>query len=131
FALYCRVIHFLCASSSLSDGLIGLLFAIYQGVWGLGHLATAALSDRVGRKHLVVWGMTIQGVALGVIAAGHGFGIWAAGAALLGIGTAMVYPTLLAVVGDVRSEEHTSELQSRFDLVCRLLLEKKNDNAYL
>lgn len=101
FGLSWGVFPLLFASASLSDGRIGPLFAIYPGVWGLGQLATGALSDRVGRKHLVVWGMTIQGVALGVIAAGHGFGIWAAGAALLGIGTAMVYPTLLAVVGDV------------------------------
>ncbi|MGO1695082.1 MAG: MFS transporter [Arthrobacter sp.] len=101
FGLSWGVFPLLFATAHLSDGRIGLLFAIYPGVWGLGQLVTGALSDRIGRKQLVVWGMAVQGVALAVIAAGDGFGIWAAAAALLGVGTAMVYPTLLAVVGDV------------------------------
>ena len=71
------------------------------GVWGLGQLVTGALSDRIGRKPLIVGGMLIQAAAIGLIAATSGFGAWALGAALLGVGTAMVYPTLLAAIGDV------------------------------
>ena len=60
-----------------------------------------SMSDRVGRKRLIAGGMFTQAVAIGFIAAAHGFWPWAAGALLLGVGTAMVYPTLLAAIGDV------------------------------
>jgi MFS family permease len=80
---------------------IGLLAALYPAVWGLGQLATGPLSDRLGRKPLITGGMLLQAVALAGIALAGGFLPWAAGAILLGVGTAMVYPTLLAAVGDV------------------------------
>jgi MFS family permease len=89
------------ARAGLSVSRIGLLAALYPAVWGLGQLGTGALSDRIGRKWLIAAGMWLQAVAIGVIAAVHGFWPWAAGAVLLGAGTAMVYPTLLAVIGDV------------------------------
>jgi MFS family permease len=89
------------ASAGLSLGQIGLLAAAYPAVWGAGQLVTGAASDRYGRKWLIAAGMAVQAVALGVVAAGHGFGIWLAAAVLLGAGTAMVYPTLLAAIGDV------------------------------
>lgn len=79
----------------------GLLVAIYPAVWGIGQLVTGGLSDHWGRKHLITAGMLIQAVALAAIAAIDTFGGWALAAAALGIGTAMVYPTLLAVIGDV------------------------------
>jgi MFS family permease len=80
---------------------IGLLAALYPGVWGLGQLGTGVLSDRTGRKPLIVSGMWIQAGGLLVILLAEGLGPWAAGAALLGLGTALVYPTLLAAIGDV------------------------------
>jgi MFS family permease len=89
------------AAHGLSVGRIGLLVALYPAVWGVGQLVTGGLSDRVGRKPLIVWGMCTQAAALALIAATHGFAAWAAGALLLGAGTAVVYPTLLAAVGDV------------------------------
>jgi MFS family permease len=89
------------ANAGLSVGRIGILAALYPAVWGLGQLYTGGLSDRLGRKPLIVGGMFLQAVAIALIAATTGFGPWAAGAALLGAGTAMVYPTLLAAVGDV------------------------------
>ena len=89
------------AAAGLSVGRIGILAAIYPAIWGLGQLITGALSDRIGRKWLITGGMLTQAVALGWIAATTGFAPWAAGAALLGVGTAMVYPTLLAAIGDV------------------------------
>ena len=78
-----------------------MLAAIYPAVWGFGQLLTGALSDRIGRKPLIAGGMLVQAVAIAMIAATSGFGRWAFGAALLGAGTAMVYPTLLAAIGDV------------------------------
>jgi MFS family permease len=89
------------ASYGLSVSRIGILAAIYPAVWGLGQLVTGALSDRIGRKWLIASGMWTQAVAIGMIAAAQSFWPWALGAALLGAGTAMVYPTLLAAVGDV------------------------------
>jgi MFS family permease len=89
------------AAAGLSVGRIGVLAAVYPAVWGVGQLGTGGLSDRVGRKPLIAGGMFTQAAALGGIAATSGFWAWAAGAALLGAGTAMVYPTLLAAVGDV------------------------------
>jgi MFS family permease len=89
------------ASHGVSVAGIGVLAAIYPAVWGAGQLVTGALSDRIGRKWLISAGMLLQAVALGLLAASASFGAWAAEAALLGVGTAMVYPTLLAAIGDV------------------------------
>jgi MFS family permease len=89
------------ANAGLSVGRIGVLAALYPAVWGLGQLVTGGLSDRYGRKPLIVVGMLTQAAAIGWIAAATGFGAWALGAVVLGAGTAMVYPTLIAAIGDV------------------------------
>jgi MFS family permease len=89
------------ADAGLSVGRIGVLAATYPAVWGLGQLVTGGLSDRIGRKRLISTGMLLQAVAIAMIAATSGFGLWALAASLLGAGTAMVYPTLLATIGDV------------------------------
>jgi MFS family permease len=89
------------AAAGLSLGEIGALAALYPAVWGLTQLGTGALSDWVGRKRLIVAGMWVQAAAIVIIAMGDRFAVFAAGAALLGLGTAMVYPTLLAAIGDV------------------------------
>ena len=80
---------------------VGLLAALYPAVWGLGQLLTGPLSDRLGRKPLIAWGMLLQALALAGTAVAGSFLPWAAAAVLLGVGTAMVYPTLLAAIGDV------------------------------
>ena len=89
------------AAAGMSLGQIGWLAAIYPAVWGIGQLFTGALSDRIGRKGLIALGMWVQAVGIAVITISGGFVRFAAGAALLGAGTAMVYPTLLAAIGDV------------------------------
>lgn len=89
------------ARAGLSVARIGILAALYPAVWGLGQLVTGAWSDRIGRKWLIAAGMWTQALAIGFIAATHDFWPWAIGAAFLGAGTAMVYPTLLATIGDV------------------------------
>jgi MFS family permease len=85
----------------LPVGQVGVLAALYPAVWGLGQLVTGPLSDRLGRKPLITGGMLLQAVALAGIAVVDSFRPWAAAAILLGAGTAMVYPTLLAAIGDV------------------------------
>jgi MFS family permease len=89
------------AADGLSVGDIGVLAALYPAVWGAGQLVTGALSDRTGRRPLIVSGMLIQAAALALFATRTGLGPWALAAVALGAGTAMVYPTLLAAVGDV------------------------------
>jgi MFS family permease len=89
------------AAHGLSVARIGLLGALYPAVWGFGQLATGTLSDRWGRKWLIASGMLLQAAALALVAAGDTFGQWIVAVTLLGLGTAMVYPTLLATIGDV------------------------------
>ncbi|HJU00297.1 MAG TPA: MFS transporter [Actinomycetes bacterium] len=80
---------------------VGLLAALYPAVWGLGQLLTGPLSDRLGRKPLITGGMLLQAFALAGTALASRFASWASSAVLLGVGTAMVYPTLLAAISDV------------------------------
>jgi MFS family permease len=89
------------ALAGLSIGEVSLLAAIYPAVWGLAQLGTGALSDHLGRKWLIASGMVVQAGGIFLIMLTHGFWPWAGGAALLGLGTALVYPTLLAAIGDV------------------------------
>jgi MFS family permease len=79
---------------------IGLLKAVYPVVWGLLQVVTGPLSDRWGRKGLIVAGMWVQAAALMLTALSGAFYWWLAGSVLLGIGTAMVYPSLIAAVSD-------------------------------
>jgi MFS family permease len=101
FGLSWGLLPLLFSGSGLRVGQIGTLFALYPAVWGIGQLFTGALSDRWGRKHLITTGMFTQAAALAVIATADSFVPWAAGAIVLGAGTALVYPTLLAAMGDV------------------------------
>jgi MFS family permease len=89
------------AREGLSIAAVGVLMGIYPAVWSIGQIATGALSDRVGRKWLIAGGMGVQAAGIGLVAGTSGFGPWALGSVLLGLGTAMVYPTLLAAVSDV------------------------------
>jgi MFS family permease len=89
------------SSAGLDLRRIGWLAAIYPGVWGVSQLFTGALSDRLGRKWLIAAGMWTQAAGIALTALSSTFVGFAAGATLLGLGTAMVYPTLLAAIGDV------------------------------
>lgn len=89
------------SARGLTLGEVGVLAAVYPGVWGLAQLASGAMSDVVGRKPLIAAGMVLQASALAVLVPFGGFLPWLAAMAALGVGTALVYPTLLAVVSDV------------------------------
>jgi MFS family permease len=90
------------AAHGASTSRIGAVAAVYPGVWGFLQLGTGGLSDRVGRKPLIVSGMVIQAAGLGLLVLSDGgFAFALAAAALLGAGTALVYPTLIAAVSDV------------------------------
>ena len=89
------------AAAGMDLARIGWLAAIYPMVWGIGQLFTGALSDRVGRKWLIAAGLWVQTAGIALVAISTAFTGFASGASLLGLGTAMVYPTLLAAISDV------------------------------
>jgi MFS family permease len=92
-------LYFAAAGMGLRE--IGWLAALYPAVWGVGQLFTGALSDRIGRKWLIASGMWVQSAGIALVPASSRFTVFASAATLLGLGTAMVYPTLLAAIGDV------------------------------
>jgi MFS family permease len=89
------------AAARMNIEQIGTLAAIYPATWGVAQLFTGAWSDRVGRKWLIAAGMWVQAIGIAIVVVSGGFAGFVAGAFLLGVGTAMVYPTLLAAIGDV------------------------------
>ena len=89
------------AGSQLPGAQATLLIAIYPAMWGISQLFTGAASDRYGRRPLIVAGMAVQAIALAAIALTASFQSWLAGSVLLGLGTALVYPTLIAAISDV------------------------------
>ncbi len=99
------------ASKGLELDRIATLAAVYPMVWGVLQLATGWVSDMTGRKPLIVIGMVLQGVAISMAGGVDSFGGWVAAVSLLGVGTALVYPTLLAAIGDaVRPERRALSL---------------------
>lgn len=93
------------ARAGLSVSEIGFLVAIYPASWGFFQLFTGALSDKVGRKLFIVGGMILQAVSLWMILFVGQYNLWIVAAILLGLGTAMVYPTLQAAISDVAQPE--------------------------
>jgi len=89
------------ARAGLGLGTVALISAAYPLSWGVLQLGTGALSDRWGRRPLIVGGMALQGLALAAIPLVRGEAAWLGTVLALGLGTALVYPTLLAAVGDV------------------------------
>ena len=89
------------ASYGLSVSDIGFLKALHPGIWGVLQLATGFISDRIGRKILIYPGMFIQGIGIWLILLANSFHGWIIGMSFLGIGTALVYPTLLAAISDI------------------------------
>jgi MFS family permease len=88
-------------SAGLSLEQVSLIAALYPGVWSVSQLFTGPLSDHWGRKWLIALGMGVQALGIWLFVLGQGLAIWIGGATLLGVGTALVYPTLLATIADV------------------------------
>jgi MFS family permease len=89
------------ASRGLAVGQIGVVAALYPAAWAICQIGFGALSDRVGRKGPIVVGMWLQAVAIALFPTVSSYRAWMVAALLMGVGTALVYPTLLAVVADV------------------------------
>jgi MFS family permease len=89
------------ASFGASVNEIGFLKSLHPGIWGVLQLVTGSLSDRIGRKILIYPGMIVQSIGIWTVLFTHSYFGWITGMSLLGIGTALVYPTLLAVISDI------------------------------
>ena len=89
------------AAHEANYAVIGLVTGAYPLVWGIGQIVTGGMSDRIGRTPFIVVGMVLQAFALVGFVAGKSFALWLAASVALGIGTAMVYPTLLAAISDL------------------------------
>jgi MFS family permease len=89
------------AHYGLGVAAIGVIKAVYPGVWGALQVVTGPLSDRIGRKGLIAGGMLVQAGGIWLTVLVPSYPAWILGAILQGLGTAMVYPTLLAVIGDL------------------------------
>src|SRR5690606_38167338 len=89
------------AAAGLTVAEIGLLAFVYPATWGIAQLMTGALSDHWGRKWMIASGMLLQAAALAAMVVWRGLAPWIAAGIALGLGTALVYPTLLAAIGDV------------------------------
>jgi MFS family permease len=92
-------LYFTAAGLSLER--VAFLSALYPGAWAVGQLFTGAWSDKVGRKPLIVAGMWAQAAGIALLVAVADVAAWTAAMVLLGLGTALVYPTLIAVISDV------------------------------
>ncbi|MEX2461405.1 MAG: MFS transporter [Paenibacillaceae bacterium] len=88
-------------TAGLSVSQTGTLVALYPAAWGFFQLFTGVLSDRIGRKWIIATGMWTQAAAIWWILFTHDYTLWIVGAIVLGLGTAMVYPTLQAAISDV------------------------------
>lgn len=97
------------ATADLNMAQIGVVTAIYPAFWGIFQIATGKLSDYTGRKQMLVAGMLVQAVSLLIFPMLTGFYQFLVVAALLGIGTAMVYPTLIAAVADLVHPQDRAE----------------------
>lgn len=95
---------------------IGQLVALYPIVWGLGQLFTGKLADHLNKKNMLFWGMLLQGAALLLLMAADSFWHFAALSAVLGIGTAIVYPTFLAAIADYAHPQQRAESIGLFRL---------------
>jgi MFS family permease len=99
-ALVWGLVPLFLAAQGLSIGRIGVVVAVYPASWGLAQLGTGAWSDHVGRKPLIVGGLWLQALGIAGLAVFDGYGAWIACAIAMGLGTAFVYPTLIAAIGD-------------------------------
>jgi MFS family permease len=93
------------AAAGLDVQQVAVLAAMYPFIWGVTQLGTGALSDTLGRKGMIVAGMWVQAAGILLVLLAYGFLPWALAMVLLGLGTALVYPTLLAAISDVAHPE--------------------------
>jgi MFS family permease len=103
-------------SLDLSQSQLGIITAIYPTVWGVGQLFTGKMSDVYSKKAMLFWGMMMQGIAILIIPFVMDYAVLALLSALLGLGTALVYPTFLTTIASVTSPTQRAEVIGIFRL---------------
>ncbi len=101
-------VYFLAQGLTLVEA--GAIIAVYGLVWGGGQLVTGPLSDKIGRKGLIVWGMWLCGAGVLAIPLSQGVVWWSLEAGLVGLGMAMLYPNLGAAAGDFAPVAHRASV---------------------
>ncbi|MCC5943931.1 MAG: MFS transporter [Bernardetiaceae bacterium] len=101
---------------SYSNKDIGIITAIYPTIWGIGQLFTGKMSDHYSKKAMLFWGMLLQGIAILFIPYSSNFYVLASLSAILGLGTALVYPTFLATIAQATSPQQRAESIGTFRL---------------
>ncbi len=99
----------LLATKNFDLGQIGKIVALYPIVWGLGQLFTGKMADHLNKKGMLFWGMLVQGIALLLMIFADSFFHFAVLSVVLGIGTAIVYPTFLAAIADYAHPQQRAE----------------------
>jgi MFS family permease len=95
---------------------IGIITAIYPTVWGIGQLFTGKMSDHYSKKAMLFWGMLLQGLAILLIPSSSDFYVLASLSTILGLGTALVYPTFLSTIAQATSPKQRAESIGTFRL---------------
>lgn len=95
---------------------IGIITAIYPTVWGIGQLFTGKMSDVYSKKAMLFWGMLLQGIAIILLPFSNSFIALASISAVLGFGTALVYPTFLSAIAQATSPKQRAESIGTFRL---------------
>jgi MFS family permease len=103
-------------SLDISQSQLGIITAIYPTVWGVGQLFTGKMSDVYSKKAMLFWGMMMQGIAILIIPFVKDYAVLALLSALLGLGTALVYPTFLTTIASVTSPTQRAEVIGIFRL---------------
>jgi MFS family permease len=103
-------------SLNFNNGQIGVITAIYPAVWGIGQLFTGKMSDHFAKKKMLFWGMLLQGVAILFIPVTSQFYGLVFISAVLGLGTALVYPTFLSTIAYATSPKQRAESIGTFRL---------------
>jgi MFS family permease len=103
-------------SLNFDNANIGIITAVYPTVWGIGQLFTGKMSDHYSKKGMLFWGMLLQGVAILFIPFSSGFYELVSISAILGIGTALVYPTFLSTIAQATSPKQRAESIGTFRL---------------
>jgi MFS family permease/rhodanese-related sulfurtransferase len=103
-------------SLKFNNANIGIITAIYPTVWGIGQLFTGKMSDHYSKKEMLFWGMLLQGLAILLIPFSSDFYVLASISAMLGLGTALVYPTFLSTIAQATRPKQRAESIGTFRL---------------